>query len=139
MLTANIGERILVVKGKMSYSDPDRQRAFCREWTRRRRALWFYGKICASCGSSANLELDHIDPSVKVTHRIWSWAPLRFAQEIAKCQVLCSACHREKTRAAASTRALAPCGTRAHYRSGCRCSQCRSANAKVEHTRRHRS
>jgi len=120
----------------MGFGDPDRQRAFCRDWTRSRRAAWFAGKRCAICGSEKRLELDHIDPAQKISHRIWSWKAPRFAVEVAKCQVLCSVCHKEKTRTEISTRARAPHGTRSHYRWGCRCAQCRRANAELERIRR---
>lgn len=64
---------------------------------RRRRADFFDGKACAHCGSYERLELDHVDPTKKVTHRVWSWSAKRRAVEIAKCQVLCHACHLAKT------------------------------------------
>ena len=56
---------------------------------------------CIGCGTTIQLELDHIDPSLKecdpakslgaktITERIWN--------EIDKCQLLCYDCHREKT------------------------------------------
>ena len=56
---------------------------------------------CIGCGSQEQLEIDHIDPSLKecnpaksfgsktISKRIWD--------EIDKCQLLCYDCHREKT------------------------------------------
>lgn len=81
----------------MPYVNKDQQRAYHREWLRKRREAFFAGKSCALCGSSGPLELDHIDASQKVSHRIWSWSEARRSAEIAKCQVLCDDCHLDKT------------------------------------------
>lgn len=70
---------------------------YAREWVRRRRLDWFADKVCAHCGSKNNLELDHIDPADKVTHKIWSWSDARRSEELAKCQALCESCHKKKT------------------------------------------
>lgn len=75
----------------------DEQRTYHREWVRARRAEFFDGKSCVKCGSRKSLELDHIDPATKVSHKIWSWSAKRRAAEIAKCQVLCTDCHKVKT------------------------------------------
>lgn len=61
-----------------------------------RRDAWFADKYCESCGSLTDLELDHIDPTMKVSHRIWSWSEERRDAEVAKCQVLCHTCHLKK-------------------------------------------
>lgn len=68
-----------------------------RRWMAKRRATWFEGKSCTSCGSQTDLELDHIDPSKKVDHKVWSWSDERRKRELAKCQVLCHDCHVIKT------------------------------------------
>ena len=81
----------------MGYKDPGRRRTYAAAWTARRRADWFAGKTCAQCGSSENLQLDHIDPATKVSHRIWSWAEPRRVAELAKCQPLCATCHTHKS------------------------------------------
>lgn len=72
-------------------------RNYQREWMRRRRAEFFADKACAACGINESLELDHVDPDMKVSHKIWSWSEERRAAEIAKCQVLCTECHKMKT------------------------------------------
>lgn len=65
-----------------------------------RRALWFLENgPCRLCGSWDNLQVDHIDPTWKVSHRIWSWRADRRSAELAKCQVLCVKCHKAKTTA----------------------------------------
>lgn len=54
---------------------------------------------CKRCGSSHNLEVDHVDPSTKVNHTVWSWRQSRMLRELQKCQVLCEECHKRKTAA----------------------------------------
>lgn len=69
----------------------------------KRRALrdaWFHGKVCAACGSSDRLELDHIDPNTKLRrndHCCFGWSPARRDAELLKCQALCRSCHEAKT------------------------------------------
>ena len=81
----------------MSYIDKDKQRAYQRAWLHNRKRAFYKDKCCVKCGSKEQLELDHINPAEKVTHRVWSWTEAKRNIEIAKCQVLCKACHLEKT------------------------------------------
>jgi len=81
----------------MPYKDPIAQREYQRQWMARERAAWFDGKFCVDCGTAEGLELDHRDPKLKVTHRIWSWARERRLKELAKCVARCQSCHRRKT------------------------------------------
>ncbi len=111
----------------MGYKDKDQQRKFQREWIARNRANFFNGKSCVRCGSQEQLELDHIDPTKKVSHSIWSWSQNRRDEETAKCQVLCHDCHWEKTRDDFGWRIVH--GTLTGYSSyGCRCVECTAAN-----------
>ena len=103
----------------------DRKREYDREWIAARRTEFFANKSCSSCGSKDDLQLDHIDRAEKVTHRIWSWSQERRSAEIEKCQVLCAACHKAKTKA--ENVIEYPCGTYGRYRKGCRCSSCKEA------------
>ena len=106
----------------MPYADPTAQRAYQRQWISSRRAAWLAGKSCATCGATDNLEVDHIDPSKKVTHRVWSWSKDRRDAELAKCQVLCADCHDAK-----SLQENPPVhGTYKRYEKGCRCEACHS-------------
>lgn len=82
----------------MPYADKEQQRAYQREWMRRRRAEWFAGKACAWCGVRDGLELDHVDRLAKVSHALWSWSKKRRDAELAKCRALCKACHLHRTR-----------------------------------------
>lgn len=81
----------------MPYKDSNVQRAYQRDWVAARRSLWFEDKCCRKCGSRKDLQLDHIDPTKKWKHRIWSYSWERIMKEVAKCQVLCGGCHFEKT------------------------------------------
>lgn len=107
----------------MPYKDREAQRAYQREWAAKQRQSFFAGKCCVDCGATEELQLDHLDKSQKVSHRIWSWSPKRRAAETAKCVVRCGPCHRE--RHAAEKRQDHGLGA---YRRGCRCGYCRAAN-----------
>lgn len=109
----------------MPYGSREAQRAFHRNWMSQRRRDWFAGKVCYKCGSMFDLELHHLDPSKKVTHRIWSWSEKRRAEELAKCVACCEECHKEES----ARQAWKPLrhGTNRGYKRGCRCDECRKA------------
>ena len=83
---------------------------------------------CADCGSWEDPQVDHIDPSKKVSHNVWSWSEERRLKELEKCQVLCVTCHRKKS-------ALQQYGPRKHgtermyWYGGCKCQPCKDAHA----------
>ncbi len=82
----------------MPYKDKDRQREYQREWKDARRKKWFKENgPCLKCGSWDSLQIDHRDPSQKVSNSIWSWSKERRDMELDKCDILCSECHRKKT------------------------------------------
>jgi len=66
---------------------------------RRGKVLGHLGGCCAVCQSTAQLEIDHIDPNAKsfsigevITH---SWGKIE--PELKKCQLLCAHCHAKKS------------------------------------------
>lgn len=113
----------------MAYIDKEKQKAFCRNWIRERRAQWLRENgPCRQCGSWTRLEVDHIDPKQKVSHNVWSWRKDKRDAELKKCQVLCYKCHKEKT-ANDKWRPITH-GTHGGYGRGCRCEACRGFKLK---------
>lgn len=119
----------------MPYSDPNKQRQYQREWRAKRRADFFKNKRCARCGSTDNLELDHVDPKSKLSNAIWSWSEKRRLIEIAKCQILCTDCHKSKT-FNEDPRPKTGHGKRRLYQLGCRCDPCTTAK-RLDNARRY--
>lgn len=115
----------------MPYKTKAAQLEYQRKWMQRRRAEWFEKKACTACGSSHNLELDHKDPKYKIDHRVWSWSKKRMDAELAKCQVLCTNCHKLKTRWQALAKVKH--GTLTMYsKFGCRCYYCKMAKRHLD-------
>lgn len=108
----------------MPILDPIQKRAYQRKWIAQRKSDYFKGKICVLCGSDIALELDHIDPEKKVSHSIWSWSLVKRLVELAKCQILCSICHRIKTNR--DNNYSNDHGSYTMYKLGCRCNLCRN-------------
>jgi hypothetical protein len=102
---------------------PEAQRKYQREWMAHRRAEYFDGRCCIDCGGTDKLHLHHLDPSQKVTHRIWSWTEERRLKELAKCVVRCQECHlgghgKDRQRHGIG-----------RYKAGCRCNDCKAAKS----------
>lgn len=110
----------------MPYKSKEEQNEYQRKWIATRRKQWFDNKCCKNCGSNKNLELDHIDPSLKISHKIWSWSEERRNKELSKCQILCIVCHRKKTAIDNNYYKHNASG----YRRGCRCKICTKDNVK---------
>lgn len=99
------------------------RRTYVREWMRRRRAEWFAAHgPCLWCGSSERLEIDHIDPVVKLSNRVWSWSKSRRDIELDKCRVLCYDCHKKRHATGHGTK-------RMYLVHRCRCEACRHGHA----------
>ena len=80
--------------GSMPYADRERQRKYMRDWIANRRRTWLAANgPCVDCGSWEELEVDHVDPATKSSHRIWSWSDERREAELEKCVVRCRHCH----------------------------------------------
>lgn len=120
-------------EGRRAYQR-EYQREYMKRWARERRAEFFAGKSCVQCGSTERLELDHVDPSQKTSHRIWTWSKARRDEETAKCQILCHDCHQIKSSAEQAARVK--CGTEWSYRKGCRCEECRTEVSAIRKRRR---
>lgn len=112
---------------KPKWKRSERGKALQRAWLKRRRDAFFADKHCALCAGRERLELDHIDPETKLASEIWSWSEPRRLAEIAKCRVLCRACHNKHH---ADEMRMATVGGRMHGTRGgyikrkCRCDEC---------------
>lgn len=90
----------------MPNSDPQEYKRYMNEYMKRRyfqrreHFLSLLGGSCVRCGSTEELDFDHIDSSLKefsVAKRLAS-APMKdLILEMAKCQLLCGPCHHEKS------------------------------------------
>lgn len=121
----------------MGYKDRNKQREYQRLRNAAIRKEWLdvHGP-CVKCGSERELQVDHIDPRLKISHNVWSWTPERREAELAKCQVLCYACHKLKTKAEHKARGRH--GTVNMYRRHkCRCDLCVKAKS-IENAKRTR-
>lgn len=117
----------------MPIRDPEKRRAYQREWVRRRRGELLAGELCLRCGATDNLELHHLVKNEKSTHRITTWARERADAEKRLCVVLCGRCHDELH----ASEKRKPCGTSAAYdHRGCRCDACRAAKAEYRRRRK---
>lgn len=88
----------------MPYKDPEQQRRYLREYHERRVAFVEEAKAghCVDCGQSYPpyvMDFDHVrgEKVADVNHlrNRSSWQ--RLAEEIAKCDLVCANCHRERT------------------------------------------
>ena len=112
----------------MGWPTSEQRRNYERNKYRTRREAFFADKACVRCGATKDLQLDHINPKDKTTHRIWHWPEERRLAEIEKCQVLCKSCHQGKSikedwpilRGYQYSEHGAP-----GYRRGCRCATCK--------------
>lgn len=95
-----------------------------RIWKAQRRLKWMSQLgACVECASQESIELHHKDPTLKVSHKIWSWREDKLRTELAKCVPLCHSCHLKET--ARQRRESTPHGSLHKYRvHGCRCFEC---------------
>lgn len=92
-------------------------------------AVVHLGGRCAKCGSTVDLEIDHVDPKLKTMDvgRLWSASKAKYEAEIQKCQLLCRECHQAKTLVDMGRKsARTEHGTLSAYRY-CRCPECVAA------------
>ena len=107
------------------------QRIYQLIWIKARRQEWIdENGPCNRCGSSDDLEVDHIDKSKKLmpVSSVWSMAktnPKRII-ELAKCQVLCGSCHLRKNNDENYNRVINHGTGTAYAYHHCRCDKCKT-------------
>lgn len=76
-------------------------REYMNRYRAKRRAATIaqLGSKCCKCGSSDNLQFDHIDPTSRewLISDMFAMPKARLQSELAKCQLLCQPCHNLKT------------------------------------------
>lgn len=112
-----------------------------RYFKRRNWAIKHLGGKCVDCGSTENLEFDHVDPSTKsypISHH-WNQNWEIFVAEVDKCELRCTECHVKKSIKNGDIPPRATHGTPAMYRHhGCRCVECTKANSSMQKEYRER-
>lgn len=103
-------------------------------------ALSKLGNRCNSCGSTKDLQFDHIDRTNKSMDLsdMFSHSITSISKELDKCQLLCIECHRQKTYIDLGYKRH---GTLRSYRDKkCRCEECNGAweDYKIKHAKRRR-
>jgi hypothetical protein len=88
----------------MTYKDIEKQRQYCRDYQREKRA-WFLTEVlchvkCSECGESDYRVIDfhHLDPKTKVfaVSKLLrrTGDKIKILDEVAKCIPICANCHR---------------------------------------------
>lgn len=116
------------MRNKETYNTYQRKYQLDRYHRRRQGAILALGGKCRVCGSTENLELDHIDWRDKSfpISGLWSVSETRYLAELAKCQVLCHKHHLAKTRAESPVRRPLTHGKAwAAYKHKCDCEECK--------------
>lgn len=96
----------------------------------RQEVLDYFGNTCNKCGSTDNLEVDHIDPSTKkfpIGGNL-SRNPETLYKELLKCQLLCHTCHWVKTRSQLPKKVLQHGINYTYNYYKCRCELCTKAH-----------
>lgn len=108
----------------MVSNDREYMREYMKQYSakRRQKALDLLGGVCVVCGTSENLEIDHIDPSTKsfTIARGWHHAWSKIEDELRKCQLLCQPHHIAKSSAERSV----DHGAGLTGKKNCRCELC---------------
>ena len=84
------------------------------------------GGKCVDCGTTEDLQFDHVDASTKEISisTVLTYAAPKVEAEMAKCELRCSSCHREKTAACGDDNSVPHGGGKAGKRR-CKCDPCR--------------
>lgn len=104
---------------------------------RRPKALAFLGDKCVQCGSTEDLQFDHIKPEDKSFNIKDNLTPSneKVQEELKKCQLLCKACHIEKT--AKENSGFSHGTIYGWMKANCSCNECENAK-KLWHEKRNK-
>jgi 5-methylcytosine-specific restriction endonuclease McrA len=90
----------------MAIKDKDQYNAYMREYLAQkyynRRVMFIaeLGGVCVKCGTSEELEFDHVIPEEKsftIAKKLGGAPEAVIRAELQKCQLLCIPCHKSKT------------------------------------------
>ena len=104
---------------------------------RRKQIIEKLGGVCVECGTTENLEIDHIERSMKsfgIGKAIAGWSWKRLNQELDKCQLLCKTHHQDKTVSESSVEH----GGGLSGKKSCYCSLCGPLKVKYQNKQRQR-
>lgn len=109
-------------KNKEEYNEYMRDYMKRRYYKIRAEAYNLLGGKCVECGTSENLEIDHIDRTTKTVDisKFCSMSRVRFLEELKLCQLLCHEHHKQKSAAEQSV----PHGGGLTGKRNCRCELC---------------
>lgn len=121
----------------MAYKNKLEQRAYQLNYvTAKRRKYIEQLGCCFFCGSHDDIQIHHLNPDEKESHRIWSWSDERIENELRKCIAICESCHTKYHQL--QRRKDIQHGTLSAYRIGCRCTDCRRARSDQSKLEAHR-
>ena len=131
-------------QNKETYNNYMKEYMIKRYHQRRNKAIEFLGGKCVCCETNENLEFDHINRTEKTINiaKLWGIKEQTFWQEIEKCQLLCTECHRNKSiKERGLKKAKGVHGSITNYtHHGCRCKKCTKAQTqRIQNIRKKRS
>lgn len=100
---------------------------------------------CNKCGSTEDLQFDHIDPKTKsfTISKLMNYSKEKVLEELRKCQLLCKSCHLHKSQEEGSlskkphNKGKWKHGTTTSYMAkGCRCKVCKDFYSEYKRNRR---
>lgn len=86
-------------KCRACYNEYMRVYMLKRYYQRRTEAIEYLGEECIDCGTTEELELDHLEPWNKTYDigKVWTYSIIKFWAEVEKCTLRCKECHKRTT------------------------------------------